>query len=104
MAAASSPALPLIKHPPFYSEASGLITSKTGCVPEEEEEGGFFTSRLSFCLRSRGNIDALGWFESWDPPLLLLPLRKTLSMAGEPPRYSSKVSAFFPEKKTDLFQ
>lgn len=59
---------------------SGLITSKTGCVPEEEE--GFFISTLSFCQCLRGKIDAAGWFTSWNP---LLPLKslKTLLLSGE---------------------
>lgn len=73
---------------------SGLIASKTGCVPEAEEEG-CFISTLSFCQRLRGKIDAAGWFTSWNP---LLPLKslKTLSLSGE-------LLLYFPKSRTSFY-
>lgn len=61
--------------------ACGLIASETGCVPEEG--GGFTYPWCLFCQRSRGEIDAAGWFTSWNP---LLPLKslKSSFLRGEP--------------------
>lgn len=45
----------------FWGVTSGLITSKTGCVSEEDGGwGGGFTSTLWFCLCWRGDIDGSG--------------------------------------------
>lgn len=81
----------------FFLVASGLITSKTGCV---SGGGGFPHPRCRFVSARGAILMAVGWFASWNPPP---PSKiKTSLMAGEPLLYPSNVSAFFPEKKTEL--
>lgn len=78
----------------FFLVASGLITSKTGCV---SEEGGVSHPRCRFVSARGAILMAVGWFASWNPPP---PSKiKTSSMAGEPLLYSSNVSAFFQRRR-----